>query len=210
MKKHTRDVFSVLEVDTNPPPFREIEEIIYKDREWILNKGGYSKDSSETFNPHEHGITSYYDFNLFNEERYRPLMRHIMQNLYDTYRKLFCDTIKFSTYQAWWTVYKPGAYIPRHSHSNSMVSGAYYFRQPTLAGPITFFNPIAPLINHLFDEDLIFQTAKTMDIEPKTGTLLMFPGWLEHETEKNKDTDDKIIVSYNLTIQPQNERLVNR
>ena len=99
MKKHTRDVFSVLEVDTNPPPFREIEDIIYKDREWILNKGGYSRDNSETFNPHEHGITSYYDINLFEEERYRPLMRHIMQNLYDTYRK-FYDEIEFSNFKA--------------------------------------------------------------------------------------------------------------
>ena len=82
------------------------------------------------------------------------------------------------------------------------MSGAYYFRQPILAGPITFFNPFASLVNHLFDENLIFQTAKDMEIEPKTGTLLMFPGWLEHETEKNKDTEDKIIVSYNLTIRP--------
>ena len=39
-----------------------------------------------------------------------------------------------------------------------------------------------------------------MVVQPEDGTLLLFPGWLEHETEENESDEDKIIVSFNLTL----------
>ena len=193
-KKHTRDVFSVLEVPTAPPSFDDMLEIIYKD----IKDLKYESHRG-TFERGTHGTTSYYDFNLFQEKRYYPLMKHIMGSIYRTYRELI-PKVEFNAVQAWWTVYEKGAFIPRHTHANSQISGAYYLRQPEGAGPITFFNPIGPLINHFFHEDLIFQVSTDMDIQPETGTLLLFPGWLEHETKENESDDDKIIVSFNLTL----------
>ena len=194
MKKHSRDVFSILEFPTSPPSFTEVIDTIYKDRE-SLTYGG----KTETFNKGEHGVTCYYDFNLFQEERYYPLMKHIMGSIYQTYRQ-FSSQVNFNVQQAWWTTYDKGSYIPRHSHSNSMISGAYYLRQPEGAGEITFFNPLGPLINHLYHDDLIFQTAGSIDIQPQEGTLLLFPGWLEHETTRNESDHDKIIVSFNINL----------
>ena len=194
MQKHTRDVFSVLEVPTTPPSFDDILEIIYSDI-----KGLQYKAKSGTFKRGRHGTTSYYDFNLFKEQRYFPLMKHIMGSIYKTYRE-FIPNVEFNAQQAWWTVYKKGAYIPRHTHANSHISGAYYLRQPKGAGPITFFNPIGPLINQFHHEDLIFQVSNDMVVQPEDGTLLLFPGSLEHETEENESDEHKIIVSFNLTL----------
>ncbi len=194
-KKHTRDVFSVLEVSTTPPSFDDIISIIYKD----IKDLKYESNGRGTFERGIHGTTSYYDFNLFQEQRYFPLMKHIMGTIYKTYREMI-PNVEFNAVQAWWTVYEKGAFIPRHTHACSQISGAYYLRQPKGAGPITFFNPIGPLINHFFHEDLIFQVSTDMDVQPETGTLLLFPGWLEHETKENKSDDDKIIVSFNLTL----------
>ena len=53
MKKHTRDVFSVLEVPTAPPSFNDILEIIYtdiKDLKYDSHRG--------TFERGTHGTTS--------------------------------------------------------------------------------------------------------------------------------------------------------
>ena len=194
-KKHTRDVFSVLEVSTTPPSFDDIISIIYKD----IKDLKYESNGRGTFERGIHGTTSYYDFNLFQEQRYFPLMKHIMGTIYKTYREMI-PNVEFNAVQAWWTVYEKGAFIPRHTHACSQISGAYYLRQPKGAGPITFFNPIGPLINHFFHEDLIFQVSTDMDVQPETGTLLLFPGWLEHETEENESDEDKIIVSFNLTL----------
>ena len=194
-KKHTRDVFSVLEVSTTPPSFDDIISIIYKD----IKDLKYESNGRGTFERGIHGTTSYYDFNLFQEQRYFPLMKHIMGTIYKTYREMI-PNVEFNAVQAWWTVYEKGAFIPRHTHACSQISGAYYLRQPKGAGPITFFNPIGPLINHFFHEDLIFQVSTDMDVQPETGTLLLFPGWLEHETKENESDDVKIIVSFNLTL----------
>ena len=199
IKKHTRDVFSVLQIDTDQPDFSEIEAKMYQYIKNLTYEDNRYENDKGTFDRGTHGTTCYYDMNLFKVPEYRPLMMHIMSNIYKTYRK-WVPEVKFNARQAWWTVYGPGAYIPRHTHPNSQISGAYYFKQPPGAGPITFFNPLAPLINHLGHPDLIFETAGEIDIVPETGTLLMFPGWLEHETGPNQDTEDKIIVSFNLTI----------
>ena len=202
MIKHTRDVFSILEVPTAPPSFDDILKFIYEDRD-RLTYDVSNKSQTGTFERGLHGTTSYYDMNLFHEKRYFPLMKHIMGAIYQTYRQF--SPVDFNALQAWWTVYEKGAFIPRHTHSNSMISGAYYLRQPQGAGPIKFFNPIGPLINHFYHPDLIFQVAADIDIEPRTGTLLLFPGWLEHETQANQSDEDKIIVSFNLTLKETNQ-----
>ena len=199
MQKHTRDVFSILEVPTAPPSFDTILDIIYEDRGKLQYKDTRYKSIQGTFDKDKHGLTSYYDFNLFQEDRYFPLMKHIMGAIYQTYRN-FVPEVDMNAQQAWWTVYGKDAFIPRHTHANSMISGAYYLRQPEGAGPIRFYNPLGPLVNHLYHADLSFQTAGDIEITPKTGTLLMFPGWLEHETDPNQSDDDKIIVSFNLTL----------
>tara|TARA_B100000131_G_scaffold171897_1_gene166077 strand:+ start:643 stop:1257 length:615 start_codon:yes stop_codon:yes gene_type:complete len=198
MKKHTRDVFSVLEVNTSPPSFDDMISLIQEDRKhlsydikWRSIQGPFTRG--------EHGETSYYDFNLFQEARYKPLMKHIMGHVYKAYRE-FVPEVNFMGYQAWWTVYEPGALIPRHSHSNSHISGAYYVRHPKGCGSIQFFNPFANVINHFNHPDLIFQTATDIEIEPYEGMLLMFPGWLEHQTSPNASDEEKIIVSFNLVL----------
>jgi uncharacterized protein (TIGR02466 family) len=190
--KHSREAFSVLEVATSPPSFDDVIQIIKEDQKNISYKDtGFSKG--------KHGTTCFYNFNLYNEKRYRPLMIHIMQSIYDTYRE-FVPDVKFEPGNAWWTVYSKGAFIPRHTHYNSMISGAYYVRHPKDAGTISFFNPIANLVNHLTCESLIWKADTRMEVQPKTGTLLLFPSWLEHETPPNESDEDKIIVSFNLNI----------
>tara|TARA_B100001250_G_scaffold413382_1_gene447339 strand:+ start:4431 stop:5117 length:687 start_codon:yes stop_codon:yes gene_type:complete len=196
IQKHSREAFSVMEVATSPPSFDDMVQLIYDDHP----KVSYAKPNA-SFQRGVHGTTCYYDFNLFEEERYRPLMKHIMQNIYDSYRN-FIPNIDFTPLQSWWTVYEKGAYIPRHSHYNSMISGVYYLRHPEGAGNISFYNPIGNLANHLWCDDLIFQVAARMRIQPKTGTLLLFPGWLEHETVQSESDEDKIIVSFNIKIRP--------
>ena len=194
LNKHSREGISCLEVRTSPPSFDDMIKLIYDDH----SKVNYAKHNA-SFKKGEHGTTSYYDFNLFEEERYRPLMMHIMKNVYEAYRN-FVPSVQFRPLQAWWTVYEKGAYIPRHTHYNSMVSGAYYVRHPEGSGGISFYNHIAPLINHLWCDSLIFQIDPRMEVQPYTGALLLFPGWLEHETFAKETDEDKIVVSFNLQI----------
>ena len=86
MKKHTRDVFSVLEVNTSPPSFDDIIALIQEDRKHLSYDVKW-RSVQGPFTRGEHGETSYYDFNLFQEERYKPLMKHIMGHIYKAYRE---------------------------------------------------------------------------------------------------------------------------
>ena len=89
LNKHSREGISCLEVRTSPPSFDDMIKLIYDDHSIV----SYEKHNA-SFKRGEHGTTSYYDFNLFEEQRYRPLMMYIMKNVYEAYRN-FLPNVQF-------------------------------------------------------------------------------------------------------------------
>jgi len=100
----------------------------------------------------------------------------------------------------WVNVNSPGSYNQRHSHdphSGTFLSGVFYVKCPESSGNIRLFDP-RPNIQSAPDMRY-YNGADTYHWFPAIpNTLIMFPGWLEHEVEINKSTEERISISFNI------------
>jgi uncharacterized protein (TIGR02466 family) len=99
----------------------------------------------------------------------------------------------------WANVNAPGAGHPRHSHPNNFLSGAYYVDVAPGADSINFHDPrvqasvVRPPVT-----DLTGENADQAVVQVETGSLIMFPAWLEHSVDPNRSKGRRISLSYNM------------
>jgi uncharacterized protein (TIGR02466 family) len=86
-----------------------------------------------------------------------------------------------------------------HSHPNNFLSGVYYVQTQARADTINFHDPrpqtgiIRPPVT-----ELTTQNTDQVVVNVSTGTLLMFPAYLEHSVSRNESDKLRISISFNL------------
>lgn len=87
-----------------------------------------------------------------------------------------------------------------HLHPNSFISGVLYLNSPNNCGNIGFRDPrhSMEMLCMEFTDDSIFR-HRTIEIEPITGRLILFPSWLQHGTRPGEfENDVRISLSFNV------------
>ena len=109
------------------------------------------------------------------------------------------DKVKIS--EMWSIINKKNGYNESHIHPNCLLSSVYYVQAEKNCGKIIFNNPNQVSRNR-FPKDLKKTefSANIQKIDPKEGTLLLFPSYLWHSVEPNETDNDRIIVSFNIEI----------
>jgi len=99
----------------------------------------------------------------------------------------------------WANVNAPGTGHRLHSHRNNYLSGAYYVQVQDGADSINFFDPKpqAGVIRPAASEPTAENTEVAM-VRVKTGSLLLFPAWLQHAVDANRSNRARISLSFNL------------
>jgi uncharacterized protein (TIGR02466 family) len=99
----------------------------------------------------------------------------------------------------WANVNAPGTGHRLHSHRNNYLSGAYYVQVQEGADSINFFDPKpqAGVIRPAVTEPTAENTEVAM-VRVKTGSLLLFPAWLQHAVDVNRSARPRISLSFNL------------
>lgn len=100
---------------------------------------------------------------------------------------------------SWATVNNKGDKHHKHNHPNTLLSAVYYANVES--GNLIFQSPR----NGLFPNfDFTFNVSKSNEynskgwsIPVKTGDLVIFPGWLYHESEVNELDNHRVIVGAN-------------
>ena len=102
----------------------------------------------------------------------------------------------------WAIINTGGSANTRHQHGNSTISGAYYVRAPKNSGDIVFYDP-RPAAVYTYPNALSpnLLNAQINGISPNEGSLVLFPSYLDHSVNKNLSNDERIVISFNLTIQ---------
>ena len=80
----------------------------------------------------------------------------------------------------WMQDYSKNEFHSSHTHADTLISGVYYVRANNNAGNLKFTNP-----NPLFSVTDLKEGGKNetnFEIKPQKGLLVLFPGWLLHET----------------------------
>jgi uncharacterized protein (TIGR02466 family) len=120
-----------------------------------------------------------------------------------------------STYANWsdaeptiveaWTVLggRGGSHLP-HSHSPALWSGVFYVSAEKSVAPdaadnrggkIEFANPVTGAAS--------FGARTSVTAEPKDGLFLLFPGMLLHWVHPNPTDVERVVVSFNVMIEPR-------
>ncbi len=113
--------------------------------------------------------------------------------------KIYCEELDFAfrpfRLYSWFTKNEPGDYLQIHHHNDVDITGTYYFQSSGDDGEFFFESPViaAP-------HSLCYSSQHTrIYSQPKTGKLILFPGWINHGVLKNNSNNDRIGLSFNVS-----------
>lgn len=155
------------------------------------------------------------DLTLHREPPFAPLMQRLVGEVQKAIEALSQARNASSewTYrygiQAWGMVMEHGDYVTTHDHAEAHFSGVYYLDAGDAesdlevpSGQIVFLNPrgggaaIAGL-------DLFPQA---LTVQPETGMLILFPGYLAHYVHPYRGLRPRVCVSFNVRMDPKRDR----
>lgn len=96
----------------------------------------------------------------------------------------------------WTNVNEPGSRNVLHNHDLHHYVACYYL-QVEDTGSVVFSNPGNLMENCHPESPFVSQMA----YPPKTGDLLLWPGWMPHETETNYSDKQRISIAFNIRFQ---------
>ena len=173
----------------NEEMYKFIKETQSKDQDGINKsniKGWHSKDFDLTNNEPRNFITFI-----------SPAIEKVMIDM--NWEK---EKQKVNINNMWAIINTGGSTNLRHQHGNSTISGAYYVRAPEKSGDIVFYDPRpAPVYSYPQAINPNLLNAQVNGISPKEGALVLFPSYLDHSVNENLSNDERIVISFNITIQ---------
>jgi uncharacterized protein (TIGR02466 family) len=102
---------------------------------------------------------------------------------------------------AWAMVMRKGHYVTTHDHGDVHWSAAYYVDagddRPAPSGRLAFLDPRRS--GRTIPGLTLFPSM--FDLAPRTGALVVFPGWLQHYVHAYAGDRPRICVSCNLTME---------
>ena len=108
---------------------------------------------------------------------------------------------EYSITQSWLSIKRESQRHVMHSHSNSIISGVFYFGNVDDATGLTFSKnsvsntwQMTPLLNPNVQNNFTF-TDITLKVE--NSMVCMFPSWLAHRVEPNKTNNTRYCIAFN-------------
>jgi uncharacterized protein (TIGR02466 family) len=91
----------------------------------------------------------------------------------------------------------------QHTHEG-ILSGIFYLKVPPKSGKLVLSNPgINPLWGGIqLAKEKNPLTAALTRIEPEEGSILLFPSYLPHSVNTNNHDDERISISFNIIVLP--------
>jgi len=97
---------------------------------------------------------------------------------------------------AWYNQMRKGDKVTLHRHEGSVISGAFYVKTDENTVPLRFQTPLKPYkMNDLYENFNSQYASSGVQINVQPGSLLLFPSWLEHETDAEKG--ERCVISFN-------------
>jgi len=104
----------------------------------------------------------------------------------------------------WSIINKKESFNEKHHHGNSALSAAYYVNADQDSGDIVFYDPRhAFIFSHPETSQINDLNAQVKSINPKSGTLILFPSYLEHSVKPSTSEEDRIVISFNISLIPK-------
>jgi uncharacterized protein (TIGR02466 family) len=135
---------------------------------------------------------------LHNKEIFINLFNDIKKHILTFLKNLGYDDnilLKMDFNESWYNISKPGDYLIKHIHPNSIISGAYYLKS-NKNDSITFFDNDNMILSPINYNELSYEYCS---YECTPGKLLLFKSNLNHSTNKQIGKE-KIVISFNFNL----------
>ena len=120
-------------------------------------------------------------------------------------RQLGYDYDEYRFGQSWLSYKHPGQSHSMHSHPNSLISGVFYFGEPTEDTPAIKFHKMIGGINasyiqpkEVLDKSKLKYAQKEFSIKFTPGLLILFPSYLLHSVPLNKSNNIRCSLAFNI------------
>ena len=163
--------------------WKSIDE--YESGKVLSNRGGYHSNN----------------LNL-KDAALQPLIKEI-----ETHSSQFAETFLSKNKQIlinmWFNINLYKDFNISHNHSGDDISGVYYIKTPNECGNIIFEHPAKDLFDYYFlnvenRKEVNVYNARTWWMPSEVNMLYLFPAWLNHSVETNKNkTEERISISFN-------------
>jgi uncharacterized protein (TIGR02466 family) len=135
------------------------------------------------------------------------LLQRIMDATQDATARFCGDAVKGTspevTVSGWANVSRDGHYNSVHNHVGYTWSGVYYValgdNDPHMPnnGIIEFLDPRVGIDAAQFPGDAAWPYVR---VTPEAGTMLMFPGWLQHWVHPFRGRGERISIAFNVKL----------
>lgn len=145
------------------------------------------------------------DDNLYKYEEFRWLLENIIE-MGNQIAPDFTTTKRFNDGHLWANINSKDAFNIVHTHPDAILSGAVYLKiSHEDQGLIEFFDaregsPTAHWQCYTQFEEKTDLTTNVHSIAPEEGDILFFPGWLKHWVAPNVTNEDRISISFNMSM----------
>jgi uncharacterized protein (TIGR02466 family) len=190
----------------------ELQEVADLNRELAERLRGESEASSGIRRANAGGWHSQPDLAFRPEPCYRKVMKLITDHIGATQTVVMPEAPAVArplrwalASQAWATVMRAGDYTIAHDHGDAHWSSTYYvdagdadFKQTPDSGAFAVLDPRRggrPIPGA--------ETGTTFTLRPRTGMLVVFPGWLQHHVHPYRGTRPRVAIACNVTVSPQ-------
>lgn len=139
--------------------------------------------------------------NLNDRPEYSELVKLIDGEVSNLFQEYGLIKEHFEMSCMWANVHKNGGRHVIHQHPNSFLSGVIYIDVPENdSGKLMFVDPrpAKSMFQPTFTKDSPI-SDRVINVNPRTGLLVLFPSWLEHGTDyvKLNDNQYRICISFN-------------
>ena len=113
---------------------------------------------------------------------------------------------KLSVHVEYWImINSPNTYNCSHTHPNSHLSGVFWIQASEKSGDLKFINPsnfqaYVELHSYVEPFKVDTNTYEAYKYNPTEGKMVTFSSHVVHEVENNESNEDRIAVSYNITL----------
>ena len=170
----------------------ELKNYIYKKKE--KNPEGTKKSNVNGWHSDEFDLKNENLKNFISE-----ISKNIESAIKDMNWDLETQIVKITS--MWSIINNKDAFNEKHHHGNSALSAAYYVKAKQNAGNIIFYDPRqANVFHHPTSKEVNSVNAQVQSVTPKAGTLVLFPSYLEHKVNPNLSNDERIVISFNVSL----------
>jgi uncharacterized protein (TIGR02466 family) len=185
-----KELFGVPVYRDNFAEHNEYKEILL---EFCRNEEIYSKNSR---NPQTLQLSHP---NLHKEAIFNPLVSFFNMKISEAFVDMGYVP-SFEIVSMWSTKQPKGGNHHRHMHHNTFLAGVYYLDGNEKSSGTRFYCPYNyhKIISPARLDNTRGKFLNNFMIPFEEGSLLMFPGWLEHTTDRNRNEDPRTVIGFNV------------